>query len=86
MFFLARNSNHDGTYSPAMMQNRPKPGFYFTPEKKLGMFYLLETNYQQSKNLSFAIDASFFEAGNYPKATGNGKNISYLSLRSAFKF
>lgn len=86
VFLLARTSNKDGTYSPAMMQNRPKQGLYFTPEKSLGTFYLIETNYQQNKNLSFAFDASFFKAGSYPKATGSGKDIVYLSFKSTFKF
>ena len=87
VFFLARNSNKDGTYSPAMIQNRPRPDLLFSSNKKtLGEFYVVETNYQQTKNLSFAFDYSFFKAGSYPKATGNGKDISYFSFKSAFKF
>jgi len=87
VFFLARNSNHDGTYSPGMVQNRPRPNALFSSEKKtLGQYYVLETNYQQNKNLSFAIDASYFNAGSYPITTGSGKDITYLSFKSAFKF
>jgi hypothetical protein len=87
IFFLARNSNQDGTYSPAMLENRPKPEIIFSSNKKtLGEFYVIETSYQQTKNLSFAIDASYFKAGCYPKATGSGKDITYLSFKSTFRF
>ena len=87
VFFMARNSNQDGTYSPGMIENRPKPNALFTSDKKtLGEFYVLETNYQQTKNLSFAFDASYFDAGSYPKATGKGKDVTYVSFKSTFKF
>lgn len=87
VFFLSRNSNQDGTYSPGMVQNRPRPDALFTTDKKtLGQLYLLETNYQQNKHCSLAFDASYFNAGSYPKATGNGNDILYLSLKSTFKW
>ncbi|TDE48580.1 alginate export family protein [Flavobacterium sp. GT3P67] len=87
VFFMARNSNQDGTYSPGMIQNRPKPNAFFSSDKKtLGQFYVLETNYQQTKNLSFSFDASYFDGGSYPKATGNGKDVTYVSFKSTFKF
>jgi hypothetical protein len=87
VFFLARSSSQDGTYSPAMIQNRPRPDLLFGSIKRtLGELYVIETNYQQTKNLSFAFDYSFFKAGSYPKATGIGKDISYISFKSAFKF
>ncbi|WP_162128444.1 alginate export family protein [Flavobacterium phycosphaerae] len=87
VFFMGRNSNQDGTYSPGMVQNRPKPNALFITNKKtLGQLYVLETNYQQTKNVSFALDASYFDIGSYPKATGVGKDILYLSFKSAFRF
>ncbi len=87
VFFMARNSNQDGTYSPGMIENRPKPNALFVSDKKtLGQFYVLETNYQQTKNLSFSFDASYFNAGSYPKATGKGNDVTYLSFKSTFKF
>lgn len=87
VFFLSRNSNQDGTYSPGMAENRPKPGLVFSTNKKaLGELYVIETNYQQTKNISFAIDASYFKAGSYTKATGSGKDVSYLSFKSTFRF
>jgi len=87
VFFMARNSNQDGTYSPGMIENRPSPNALFSSDKKtLGQFYVLETNYQQTKNLSFSFDTSYFDAGSYPKATGKGKDVAYLSFKSTFKF
>lgn len=87
VFFLSRNSNQDGTYSPAMIQNRPGPNLLFSSnEKTLGEFYVIEANYQRTKNLSFSFDASYFNAGSYPITTGNGKDITYLSIKSTFKF
>lgn len=87
LFFMSRNSNQDGTYSPGMIENRPKPnGLLVSDKKTLGQFYVLETNYQQTKNLSFSFDTSYFSAGSYPKATGRGKDVTYLSFKSTFKF
>ncbi len=87
VFFLARNSNQDGTYSPGMVENRPSPNLLFTSRKKtLGVFYTVETTYRQNKNLSFSFDASYFSAGSYPLATGLGKDIVYISFKSTFKF
>jgi len=34
VFFLARNSNQDGTYSPGMVENRPRPNLLFSTDKK----------------------------------------------------
>ncbi len=87
VFFLARNSNQDGTYSPGMAENRPSPSLLFASSKKtLGVFYVVETTYQQNKNVSFSLDASYFGAGDYPLATGSGKDIMYVSFKSTFKF
>lgn len=87
VFFLAKNSNQDGTYSPGMIQNRPRPDLLLTSIKKtLGEFYVIETNYQQTKNLSFSFDASYFKAASYPTATGSGRDVTYISFKSTFKF
>ena len=87
VFFMTRNSNQDGTYSPGMIQNRPRPNALFSSDKKtLGQFYVLETNFQQTKNIAFSFDASYFNAGSYPKTTGKGKDVTYLSFKSTYKF
>lgn len=87
LFFLARNSNQDGTYSAGMVENRPTPAsLHSSNTKTLGVFHTIESTYQQSKNLSFSFDASYFKAGSYPIATGKGKDIMYVSFKSTFKF
>lgn len=87
VFLLSRNSIQDGTYAPGMDQNRPRPGLLFSStEKTLGEFYVVETTYQQTENVSFSFDASYFNAGSYTKATGTGKDITYLSLKATLKF
>lgn len=87
VFFLSRYSDQDGTYSPSMIENRPKPEMVFMSEEKfLGVFYVLETNYQHTEQLSFSFDASYFKAGNYPRETGKGKNLTYLSFKATFRF
>ena len=87
VFFMRRNSNQDGTYSPGMVENRPRPNLLFSSGKNfLGELYDVETIYQQTQNLSLSFDVSYFRAGSYPIASGSGKNITYISFKSTFKF
>jgi hypothetical protein len=87
IYFLSRQSNQDGTYSPGMAQVRPTPTNLFTSTKKsIGTQYAVETGYNINKHLFFAIDAAYLKAGNYVKQTGKGKDITYLSFKGAFKF
>jgi len=87
VFFLARNSTHDGLYSPGMVQTRPGPNASTpTPRRALGEFYVLESLYEQNKNLTIAFDFSYLDAGGYAKTTGKGKDIVYLSFKSTYKF
>lgn len=87
IFFLSRANKQDGTYSAAMVQNRPAPNLLLASDKKtLGQLYVLETAYQPTKRILLSLDSSYFKAGNYPKDTGKGNNIFYLSLKSAYKF
>lgn len=87
VFFLRRNSNQDGTYSPGMIENRPRKDILFrSGEKTIGVLYLLESNYQHSKRLELSLDATYLKAGAYPKATGNGRDIFYLACKYAFRF
>jgi len=82
-----RQSNQDGTYSPGAVQLRPKPESLFTSnEKRLGTLLVLETNYAINSNVSIAVDGSKFLAGKYMKQTGVGKDITYLSFKTSFKF
>ncbi len=87
VYFLNRQSNQDGTYSPGMAQLRPSPSnLFITNEKQIGTQYALETGYSINNHLFFAVDAAFFKAGSYIKETGKGENITYLSFKGAFKF
>lgn len=85
--FLWRQSIQDGIYSPSALQIRPRPSLiYSTKEKQIGALLAVESNYTMNSHLSFSIDASVFTAGRYPRETGNGKNISYLSFKTIFRF
>jgi hypothetical protein len=87
VYFLNRQSNQDGTYSPGMAQVRPTPAKLFTStEKNIGTQYAFEMSYAVNQNLSFALDTAFFEKGKYVAETGKGKNIQYFSFKTTFKF
>lgn len=85
-YFMWRQSNQDGTYSPLAVELRPAPALIFTTKKRIGTLLAMESNYAVNRNLSFAIDASYFFAGSYVKATGKGKDITYLSFKGTYKF
>ncbi len=57
----------------------PSPALIFaTAKTEIGTPLALESSYSVNRNLVFAIDASYFFAGTYVKATGKGKDITYL--------
>jgi hypothetical protein len=41
IFFLARSSNQDGTYSAGMVENRPSPNLLLPQTKKLWAYFML---------------------------------------------
>jgi hypothetical protein len=87
VYFLHRQSNQDGTYSPGMAQVRPTPASLFASTKKsIGTQYALEASYDANKNISFAVDGAYFNAGKYVEETGKGKNITYIAFKGVFKF
>ena len=86
-YFMWRQSNQDGTYSPSALEVRTTAASDFTSTKnKIGTLLAVESSYAVNRNLSFALDASYFFAGSYVKATGIGKDITYLSFKGAYKF
>jgi hypothetical protein len=86
-YFMWRQSNQDGTYSPAAVEVRPDREMLFASSKKpIGTLLVLESSYAYNSNLSFSLDASYFFAGQYVKATGKGKDITYLSFKGVYKF
>jgi hypothetical protein len=87
VYFMQRNSNQDGTYSPGMAQLRPnREKLYASTSREIGTQYSLETNYILNNHVSFAADLAYFDAGAYVKETGKGQNITYLSIKSSIKF
>ena len=82
-----RQSNQDGTYSPTAVEMRPSREALFASDKKsIGTLQALESSYAINTHLSLAVDASYFFTGQYVKATGKGKDITYLSFKATYKF
>jgi hypothetical protein len=88
VYFLSKQSEKDGVYSPGMAQTRPtRKEFLFTSTAKtIGQQYAFEVAYFYNKNWSFYADCAYFAAGKFVKETGKGQNITYLSAKTAFKF
>jgi hypothetical protein len=87
VYFIQRQSNKDGTYSPGMAQLRPTRNNIFVSNKKnIGVQYAAEISYQYNNHISAGADIAIFKAGNYVKETGKGLNITYLSAKAAYKF
>lgn len=90
VYWLNRQSKFDGIYAPGAggaIQTRPNPVLlYSSDSKEIGTLFVLESNYFVNDNLSFGFDASYLNAGSYPKETGAGNDIVYLSFKSTFKF
>ena len=86
-YFMWRQSNHDGTYTPDGTELRPRPEKLLTAtERKIGTLLVLESNYTVNSNISFGLNASLFFAGKFLDQTGKGKDITYLSLKAGYKF
>lgn len=84
-YWLARASNQDGTYSPGMTQVRPFPETS-SESRRVGIQYALDMFYIVNKNLAFILFASYVEAGDYPKETGQGMDVYFLATSVQFKF
>jgi Alginate export len=88
VYFLSRQSNKDGIYSPAMGQIRPtrKETLFTSTAKEIGNQYAFEVAYFLNNQWSFFVDGAYFPAGELVKATGKGKAITYVSAKMGFKF
>lgn len=85
--FLQRQSTQDGTYTPGMAQNRPRPNASYTSEnRKIGQIFTIESAYNVNRNLSFYFDVSHAEPGAYAIGTGNGKRSNYIATKATLKF
>lgn len=81
-----RQSTEDGTYTPLATQTRPAQNAEAVKEREIGTQLNLESTLQVCKNLSLGLDAGYFIAGDYIKATGKGQDIAYLSFKLGLKF
>lgn len=82
--FLWRQSSQDGTYSPSAIEMRPTPQLLFKSSKKrIGTLVNLETNYSLNAHLSFAVDASYFQAGELCKGNRERQrdNLSFIQSK-----
>ena len=90
VYWLKRQSNQDGTYAPGAggaIQTRPNPALLYASDSyDIGTLFVMESTYFLNNHLSFGFDASYITAGNYPKETGVGNDILYVSFKSTFKF
>ena len=85
--FVTRESLVDGLFTPNMSPMRPIMNHKFeSTAKNVGNIYTLEANFNFSKSLQGLFELGYCEAGDYLKDTGNGKDIFYFALRSAYKF
>jgi len=85
VYFLARESIYDGSYTPDMDQIRPFPPAE-SDARGIGTQYTLELFYLPNPNWTFIILSSYVAPGNYVKDTGNSKPIIFFSLSAAYKF
>lgn len=86
-YFMKRQSNQDGSYSPDGTELRPRPEkLAIATGKQIGTLLSLETNYAISSHWALAFDASYFLAGHFIEQTGMGRDITYISLKAAYKF
>lgn len=49
------------------------------------VLYVFEMNCQQTNNLSFSYDVSYLKSGSYPKTTGMGEDVVYISFKSLLR-
>jgi len=85
VYFLARQSSNDGTYTPDMTQVRPFPPFE-SDKKKIGTQYALDIFYIPSPNFTFLSFITYVKPGDYVLETGEGKPIFYFAISGAYKF
>jgi len=89
-YWLSRLSYQDDIYSPGAggaLETRPNnPLFNNATSKSIGTLFVIESNFYLNKNITFSFDTSYLKSGSYPKETGSGKDILYLSFKSNYKF
>ncbi|MCI4651706.1 alginate export family protein [Phaeodactylibacter sp.] len=84
-YWIWRQSDVDGVYTPAAVQIRPSilndsDAKFLGNQSTLELFYALNTNFQ------FFLDYALFQPGAYVKNTGKGETLNYFSFKTSFKF
>lgn len=85
VYFLARQSNRDGTYTPSMVQLRPLP-LAASDATYIGTQYALDIFFRPHPSWTFISFSAYIPPGAYVRETGAGKDIYYFSLSAAYKF
>lgn len=86
VYFMGRQSNQDGTYTPGMQQVRPFSFLGSSTEKFIGRQYALDIFYFPNPHWGFISFISLVEPGKYVQETGAGQTTFFSSLSASYKF
>ncbi|PZR20574.1 MAG: hypothetical protein DI539_10460 [Flavobacterium psychrophilum] len=78
-----RYSNKDGIYGPNTIMIYPGDT---TTDNEIGNQLESEIKYQPNQYLYFRVEATWFKAGDYLKASGAGKNMLFTGVTMQLKF
>ncbi len=78
-----RESKNDGLYSPPRFLTRDGVG---VSESEIGNQLGVNVAYEIDRHMSFDLDVSYFIAGDFLEATGEGENILHIAPTFSFKF
>lgn len=78
-----RYSTHDGIYAPSVVMIYPAGT---SGSRHIGRQLESEIVYQPNQYLYFRFEITWFEAGDYLKASGTGKDILFAGLTTQLKF
>ncbi|MNZ95358.1 hypothetical protein D3C78_1145040 [compost metagenome] len=82
IFRLWRESSEDAVYMPGM---QPVPGTASASGKEIGTAYRFSVRWLPTANLTLDLDYEFLDAGHVIREV-NGKDSSFVSLRTSFRF
>jgi len=81
--FFWRASKEDALYQPTRFVNRPTGGI---TDKSIGNQLGIDLEYEFCRNLSFAIDMTYFITGEFLEMTGEAVNTFHIAPTLSFKF
>lgn len=85
VYFLARQSRGEGSFTPGMNLIRPLPPAA-SDSKYIGTQYALDVFFVPDEHWTFISFLAYIPPGAYVRDTGNGKDIYFLALSAAYKF